>query len=137
MVCQANQSKSQNCARQDGARRFSWEQESSTKERAPRLRRPPTVLIVFLPGRPAFVNPLGVRDGVRNGALPRRAWLGAYFVKFSCCKDRCGKKDCVFPLLVHLSPPAETGQQDSTQRYWTLIFVVGDSETFNFMRSLA
>jgi hypothetical protein len=54
---------------------------------------------------PALVNPLeneiGVRDGVRNGALPRRAWLGTYFVKFPGCQDRCGEKDCVFPLFIH------------------------------------
>ena len=32
---------------------------------------------------PAFVNlenEIGVRDGVRNGALPRRAWLDTYLV---------------------------------------------------------
>jgi hypothetical protein len=45
-------------------------------------------------------------DGVRDGALPRWTWLGAYFVEFPCCQDSCGKKDCVFPLLFPVEPPA-------------------------------
>ena len=61
-----------------------------------------TILSFFLTW-PAFVNRLeneiGVRDGVRNGALPRRAGRASDLVQFSCCQDRCGKKVCIFPLL--------------------------------------
>jgi hypothetical protein len=63
--------------------------------------------------RPAFVNPpenqFGVRDGVRNGALPRRAGLASDLVEFPRRQDCCCEQDCVFPLI-HLSPPAETGR---------------------------
>ena len=65
------------------------------------LRRP---LLINL-----FEDALGILDRVSDGALSRRAWLDTYFVEFPCCKNRCGKKDCVFPLLILLSPPAETG----------------------------
>ena len=55
------------------------------------------------PARPTFLNSLeneiGVRDGVRNGALPGRAWFDTDFVQFPGCQDRCCKKDCVFPLI--------------------------------------
>jgi hypothetical protein len=37
---------------------------------------------------------------------PRRTSDGA---EFPCCQDCCYKKDCAFPLLIHLSPPGETG----------------------------
>jgi hypothetical protein len=36
--------------------------------------------------------------------------------KFSCYQDRCGKKDRVFPLLVHLSPLADNGENRVAQR---------------------
>src|SRR5215475_5466129 len=58
--------------------------------------------------RPAFVNPLKdllcLCDGVRDGALPRRAWLVAYLVELARCQDCCCKRGGVFPLLVHSVP---------------------------------
>src|SRR5215472_12169700 len=57
------------------------------------------------PARLARINLLqdafSLRDCVGESAFPRRAWLVAYPVELPCCQDRCGIKDCVFPLLVH------------------------------------
>src|SRR5215469_2494501 len=36
--------------------------------------------------------------------------LDAKLVELPCSQDCCCKKDCVFPLLFHWSPPAETGR---------------------------
>ena len=50
--------------------------------------------------RPSFVNPLKdlpcLCDGIRDGALPRRAWSDTSFVEFPCCQDCCGKKIAYF-----------------------------------------
>ena len=51
----------------------------------------PNSALAFPAGGPAFVNPLknqfGVRDGVRNSALPRGAGLASGFVQFSRCRS--------------------------------------------------
>ena len=47
-------------------------------------------------------------------AQSRASMACRLFRKDAGGQNRCGKKDCVFPLLIHLSPPAETGEHDST-----------------------
>jgi len=37
--------------------------------------------------------------------------------QLASAQESCSKKDCVFPLLVHLSPPAETGRDRIAQAF--------------------
>src|ERR1700751_2263160 len=68
--------------------------------------------------RPAFVNHFqdvfALLDCLRDGTLPRRAWLGTHFMKFACGQGCCCKQDCVCPLFSHLSPPSGNGASRMT-----------------------
>src|SRR5215469_8838794 len=77
------------------------------------IPRQPLVLHAAEGFRLAFVNHFkdvfALLDCLRNGTLPCRAWHGTYFVKFAGGQDCCCKKDCEFPLFIHLSPPSGNG----------------------------
>jgi hypothetical protein len=54
------------------------------------------------------VRPVINEHATINDSTPVPAWLVAHR-EDAGGQNRCGKKDCVFPPLIHVSPPAERG----------------------------